>query len=87
MNSVKPGDLIHRTVLTNDICLTNRYPSIREESFGAHIIKVRPVQSILYNLQVVDKLGADFDGDESQLYLFASPEDCTEAALLSSAHR
>ena len=29
-------------ILNNDICMTNRYPSIREESFGSHIVIVDP---------------------------------------------
>ena len=45
-----PGDIVYRQVIDNDICLVNRYPSIREESFGAHIVKVESGQTIKFNL-------------------------------------
>ena len=41
-NELKLGDIVYRYILNNDICMTNRYPSIREESFGSHIVIVDP---------------------------------------------
>lgn len=32
--------------MNNDICLVNRYPSIREESFGSHKVIVKPIKTI-----------------------------------------
>lgn len=64
LQNLKVGDILFRQVMDNDICLTNRYPSIREESFGSHTVIVRDIKSIQFNLQVVKKMTADFDGDE-----------------------
>jgi len=68
--------------------MTNRHPSIREESFGSHVVIVNPhIKCVQFNLQVVKKMNADFDGDELQLYFFSQISDNTEIAILSSMPR
>ena len=51
--------------MNNDIAMSNRYPSVREESFGGGRVKiVEHQQSIQLNLSIIKKFNADFDGDE-----------------------
>lgn len=41
MELVQPGDIVYRQVLNGDAALTNRYPSIAEESFGMHKVVLK----------------------------------------------
>ena len=50
--------------MDNNICMVNRYPSVREESFTTLRIKVEDVKTINFPLSIIKKMGADFDGDE-----------------------
>ena len=50
--------------MDNDIVMCNRYPSIREESFSAHRIKITNKKTINFPITVIGKMAADFDGDE-----------------------
>lgn len=64
MELVQPGDIVYRQVLNGDAALTNRYPSIAEESFGMHKVVLKDAKQIQFNMSVIDKMTADFDGDE-----------------------
>lgn len=54
--------------MNGDTTLTNRYPSIAEESFGMHKVVLKEAKQIQFNMSVIDKMTADFDGDEMQLF-------------------
>ncbi len=46
MELVQPGDIVYRQVLNGDAALTNRYPSIAEESFGMHKVVLKDAKQI-----------------------------------------
>jgi DNA-directed RNA polymerase beta' subunit len=63
-NELCVGDIVYRQLLDYDVGLVNRYPCIREESIGSAIFRTRDTKSIQFGMQVLDKMTADFDGDE-----------------------
>ena len=88
LNQVSLGDIVCIQLMDNDIVAVNRYPSIREESFTALRAKIIPGSKALqFSLQVIAKMNADFDGDETQLFVFASKSDELEALGLMSTFK
>lgn len=67
--------------------MVNRYPSIREESFSSHLIKITDRKTINFPITVIEKMAADFDGDEMEIWCLSSPSDILEAIMLYSCHR
>lgn len=80
--SLLPGDTIMRHTRTGDIALHQRYPSIREESIDASIIKVTMDNLIRLPLPTCLKKMADFDGDDTQFFFFSALAFAAEAYLL-----
>lgn len=65
--------------MDNDTVLVQRYPTLREESFTLMRIKVEDIKAIKLPLAVIAKQGADFDGDEMEIFVLPSKADCMEA--------
>lgn len=83
--SLSIGSIVYRHLLTDDIVMCNRYPSMREESFGAHRIIIDPKKNV-FAIPMGDtkKMNADFDGDEIQLQGMYNYECAAETLALSS---
>lgn len=66
------GDIIDVCLHDGMEVLLNRNPTIREESINAHIVRVHKnpyKQTITFNPAVCTALGADFDGDEGNIFV------------------
>jgi len=80
------GDVIYRDIITGDIAYFNRQPSLERTSVGAHRVVVledgdlRPFQM---NVISCSSYGADFDGDQMNLWLPHSEMGRVEAEVLS----
>jgi len=81
-SSLIPGDIVGRHMLPGDIVLHNRYPTLREESIDALIVKITDDPTISIPLATTDKKMADFDGDESQVFNPTTMAIAFEALLL-----
>lgn len=83
--SLVPGDIVMRHVLTGDVALHQRYPSVREESISAVMLYVDPGKLVRIPLAVCAKMMADFDGDDTELFFVSSYGVAAEALYLTSA--
>ena len=64
------GDIVHRHMLDDDICLFNRQPSLHRPSMMGHKVKVMMIgDSFRMNVAVTRPYNADFDGDEMNMHL------------------
>jgi DNA-directed RNA polymerase II subunit RPB1 len=70
--------------MDGDILLLNRQPTLHKGSMIAQKIRIIPGKTIRLNLATTKTFNADFDGDEMNLHLPASPEAEAELRLLSS---
>jgi len=86
-SSLIPGDVIYRHVLTGDLALHQRYPSIREESIDTVMLVVTDDKLVKIPLATCAKKMADFDGDDTELFFLSSFGVAMEAFLLSSLPR
>lgn len=68
-NDVKCGDTVERTMMTGDMVLVNRQPSLHKWSMMAHKVILMPGSSFRLNPSVTSPYGADFDGDEMNIHL------------------
>ena len=85
--SLVPGDVVMRHVLTGDIALHQRYPSIREESINAVMLVVDPGKLVRIPLAGCGKMMADFDGDDTELFFVSSYGVAAESLYLTSVIR
>lgn len=58
------GDTVERHLLTDDIVLFNRQPTLHKSSMMAHFVKPTEANSFRLNPSVCAPYNADFDGDE-----------------------
>lgn len=86
-SSLVPGDVVFRHVLTGDVALHQRYPSIREESIHAVMLFVDPGKLVRSPLATCAMMMADFDGDDTELFFVSSYGVAIEALYLSSVLR
>lgn len=80
---VRIGDVIERKLLDGDILLLNRQPTLHKGSMIAQNIRIVPGKTIRLNLATTKTFNADFDGDEMNLHLPATPEAEAELRILS----
>ncbi|MFA5091616.1 MAG: hypothetical protein WC483_03385 [Candidatus Paceibacterota bacterium] len=83
-SSLVPGDVILRHILTGDVALHQRYPSIREESIHAVMMHVDPGKLVRAPIATCAMMMADFDGDDTELFIVSSYGVAIEALYLSS---
>lgn len=84
---LKPGDKLEISLINGQFVLHCRFPSMREESWTSQRIVRVDGDIISIPLSVCPMKGADFDGDESQIYVSSSICYQLEALLLHSAAR
>ena len=78
------GDVVERHLQNGDILLLNRQPTLHKGSMIAQKIIIRDAKTIRMNLAITKTFNADFDGDEMNLHVPATPEGETELRYLSS---
>lgn len=64
------GDIVERDVITGDVCIFNRQPTLEISSMGGHRVVVnkdRTQRTIQFNVVMCGNYNADFDGDEMNL--------------------
>ena len=76
---IKNGDKVERQLVTGDIILVGRQPSLHIGSMLARKVRIihennnvnnnKPVKTIRFNLSQCRSLNADFDGDEMNCYI------------------
>lgn len=72
---IEIGDTVERDLITGDICIINRQPTLEISSMGAHTIVVNKdstQKTMQMNVNVCANYNADFDGDEMNLF---APKD------------
>ena len=67
--ALQPGYLVERHVLTNDVVLFNRQPTLHRMSMMGHRARVMPYCTFRMNLSATSPYNADFDGDEMNLHV------------------
>ena len=66
---LQPGYIVERHVLTNDVVLFNRQPTLHRMSMMGHRARVMPFCTFRLNLSATSPYNADFDGDEMNLHV------------------
>ena len=84
---LKPGDKLEISLLDGYFVMHCRFPSIREESWSSQRVKRSDNDIICIPLAICEMKTADFDGDESQIYVNSSTCYQLEALLLHSCAR
>lgn len=80
------GDILERDVITGDVCIFNRQPSLEICSMGCHEVVVNedPDQrTIQMNVSICSNYNADFDGDEMNLFVPKDPMTRAEVRHVS----
>eukprot|EP01063_Lacrimia_lanifica_P005858 TRINITY_DN13530_c0_g1_i1.p1 TRINITY_DN13530_c0_g1~~TRINITY_DN13530_c0_g1_i1.p1 ORF type:complete len:1888 (+),score=754.16 TRINITY_DN13530_c0_g1_i1:83-5746(+) len=67
--TLQPGYIVERHVLTNDVVLFNRQPTLHRMSMMGHRARVMPFCTFRMNLSATSPYNADFDGDEMNLHV------------------
>lgn len=79
---LKPGDVVERHLVDDDIVLFNRQPSLHRLSIMSHRAKVLEHRTFRFNECVCTPYNADFDGDEMNLHFPQTEEARAEALVL-----
>ncbi|MCD6227095.1 DNA-directed RNA polymerase subunit A' [Candidatus Micrarchaeota archaeon] len=82
-----PGCVVERQLISGDITLFNRQPSLHRMSIMGHTAKVLPGKTLRINPAVCPPYNADFDGDEMNLHIIQSVEAQVEAKELMEPHK
>jgi DNA-directed RNA polymerase beta' subunit len=80
------GDTIFRDIISGDILLFNRAPTLEISNIGAHVAVVIMDPSILtlqFNVSACDGYKADFDGDAMLVWAARTIPSTVEAMILS----
>lgn len=86
-SSLVPGDIVVRHLVTGDIGFHHRNPAIREESINCVMLIVDPGQLIRAPTGGCVRMMADFDGDDTEVFIPSSFGIAAESFLLQSAIR
>ena len=81
------GNIVHRHLRDGDVVLFNRQPSLHKMNMMCHKLKVIKNASVLtfrMNVTVTEPYGADFDGDEMNIFVPQSASSSVELELLAS---
>ena len=84
---LEPGDKIYMSMIPGTLVMYNRFPSIREESCSAFEIVPTKHTVMTIPLPVCGMKNADFDGDETQIYVPSSWYTDVESLLLHSVYK
>lgn len=77
------GSIVHRHLLKGDVCLSNRQPTLHKMNMMAHLIVPLKGDTFRHNVNITEPYGADFDGDEMNLFLPQFPLSRTELTQLA----
>jgi len=80
--NLRPGDIVERHLIDDDVVLFNRQPSLHRNSIMAHRARVLRWRTLRFNECVCKPYNADFDGDEMNLHLPQTEEARAEALEL-----
>lgn len=78
-DELKVGDVVERHVISKDVILFNRQPSLHRMSIMAFHAKVLPWRTLRFNESCCTPFNADFDGDEMNIHLPQTEEARSEA--------
>ncbi|HXW37508.1 MAG TPA: DNA-directed RNA polymerase subunit A' [Nitrososphaerales archaeon] len=81
-DSLASGYVVERHLMTGDVVLFNRQPSLHRMSVMAHFVVVLPYRTFRLHPSVCPPYNADFDGDEMNLHVPQSEESRSEALML-----
>jgi len=84
---LQPGDKIFMSLIPGSIVQHCRFPSVREESIASHLIIPTNHTCMTLPLAACEYKNADFDGDETELYVNFSQAADIECLLLNSIYR
>jgi DNA-directed RNA polymerase beta' subunit len=82
------GDRVERDVVTGDVAYFNRAPSLERSSLGVHrvvVLEDPAIDTFQMNVVACKWYGADFDGDQMNIWVPHGAMARAEAALMSSA--
>ncbi len=82
-----PGDVVERHMITGDLVLFNRQPTLHKMSMMAHRVRVMSGQTFRLNVNVCASYNADFDGDEMNLHFPQTLEAMAELEALTTVSR
>lgn len=77
VKQIENGDIIHRLLKTGDMCIINRQPTIRKESYNAHRIYICPdpsIRTLCIPLSDMSSYNMDCDGDEGNIHIPQGPK-------------
>ena len=72
------GWTVERHIVSGDVIIFNRQPSLHKMSMMGHRVKIMPYSTFRLNLSVTSPYNADFDGDEMNLHVPQSEETRAE---------
>ncbi|KAI8822772.1 hypothetical protein BJ741DRAFT_644031 [Chytriomyces cf. hyalinus JEL632] len=85
--TVEIGDVVERQMVTGDLVLFNRQPSLHKFSMMAHTARVMPYSTFRLNVNVCAPYNADFDGDEMNLHMPQSYPAIAELKTLATVSK
>ena len=87
MAIVEIGDTVERHMVTGDIILFNRQPTLHKMSMMAHRARIMSGETFRLNPNVTASFNADFDGDEMNLHFPQTYESMAELWSLSTVSK
>jgi len=84
------GDIVERHLITGDIVLFNRQPTLHKLSMMAHVVNVINKPNLYVfrmNANVTSPYNADYDGDEMNIHVPQSIQTATELRLITSVDK
>jgi DNA-directed RNA polymerase II subunit RPB1 len=84
------GDIVERHIVTGDIVLLNRQPTLHKQSMMGHKIKVIDDNSLMtfrLSVAVTEPYNADFDGDEMNIFIPQSIQTRIELDEIANVKR
>ncbi|XP_065668226.1 uncharacterized protein LOC136088443 [Hydra vulgaris] len=80
------GDAIFRDVVNGDVAFFNRQPTLERSSIGVHkviVIQDPSIHTFQMNVLACEWYNADFDGDQTNLWVAREPGARAEAMIMS----
>jgi DNA-directed RNA polymerase beta' subunit len=84
---IQPGDKLFVSLIPGSIVQHCRFPSVREESIASHMINPTHHTCMTLPIAACEYKNADFDGDETGIYVNNSHVSDIECLLLNSIFR
>jgi len=87
--TISNGDILFRDIIDGDFVYFNRAPTLEATSIGVHraIVNKDPnINTFQINVLTTPGYGADFDGDQMNLWIPRNASTRAEAQIMSSIH-